>query len=47
LQVYHFAPVQVYLWDKFPDVRLLGQRVFAFVILTDITKLPSVGVVLI
>lgn len=39
--------MQVYLWDKFPEVVLLGQSIFAFVILTDITKQPSIGVLLV
>lgn len=42
-----FSTQVAYLWDKFSDVVLLGQSIFAFVILTDITKWPSIGVVLI
>lgn len=39
LRCISFCTCVVYLWDKFPDVVLLGQSIFAFVILADIMAL--------
>ena len=30
----------MFLWDEFPELELLSQRVNIFVILTDMAKLP-------
>lgn len=45
----HFGCLQVYLWDKFPEVDLWSQRTYTFVILiqTCTAKLYSSGAELI
>lgn len=37
--------MQLYLWDKFLEVKLLDQRVCTFVILSEIAKLFSIDFV--
>lgn len=43
--VSHFEHVQIYLQENFPEMESLGARVYAFVIVTDIAKSPSIRLV--
>lgn len=40
---FHILPV--YLWDRCLEMSFLGQRVNAYVVVRDIDKYPSMGVV--
>lgn len=44
LYLHHFVRVQVYFQDTFPEVKLLGRKVCAFLILMDVAKWLSLGV---
>lgn len=39
--MHHFYMCELYLWEKFPEVELLGQKLCAFVMLTRVASVPS------
>lgn len=43
LCTHQFISLQVFLWNEFSEVQLLGQRVYASVILVDAVQLPHEG----
>lgn len=45
VHIHHFVYLPVYLWDRFLEIELLGQRVNVHEIIVEIAKFPSIEVV--